>query len=238
MYKTSALTIALISVFLLILPSMLRAAPQVYCHPQYANQFTPGGKTAIMAVDTMYSEVFDNTGEDAPTEISDSFFLAASAKLIGVEVSKKFAPVVKKGLFLTPSAKRNGFSNLDTTQKCTTFADTVKAFALESGAALVVVPFRVSMKHITYKPEGWRDSPSYEQPASYRAVATVHLQLWKADGTLLAEKIIVKDSGKPFLYNLMKKKQSSEDIARYASRFYAPPILKALNKAVIGAVLF
>ena len=110
----------------------------------------------------------------------------------------------------------------------------------ECKAGLIVIPIGCCIQQTATQERGWRDDkygPSYARPVKYYAEARFHVQIWDGKGILLYERIGKGSSGRPLLYRLFKRDpKKSETYTAFARRVFAPPLVKALNEAVVDAL--
>jgi hypothetical protein len=211
--------------------------------------YTSAGTTAladktknvlVLPLDTLHVDYADNTKAIPDTLFSDSFFIEAANGLILYEASKHFSMCQSQlsDQDSISTLKIKGFSRL--------LADTahihdvelyMKKLALAHKADVIIVPYNCQIKHITWRPTGWRKDkyagPGYERPISYTATTSCHIQIWDKNGTLLYERIGNSNTGRPILYAMLKnEKNPGKDIVAYAKRFYSPPLVKSLYSSI------
>lgn len=187
------------------------------------------------------SVVIKENARTAPKQSSqiDSFFIDAANSLLANELSQHFkmipcttkTPSVPLGDALRYSRLRNSKE-----QKKTEVSEAVRILATSCNADVIVVVYECSVKQNVYQPKGWRggkyESGHYGRPTSYQAATSVHLQIWSAEGKLWYEKIGTAKTEQPFLYSVFKRNKPGDNIVQYARRLYAPPLIRALYKAV------
>lgn len=197
----------------------------------------------LLQIDTVITEYYDDTKIDPDVEFADTFFVKATNDLFHFEMRNRFPLILIDSLDTTFNiSDYNTYSQIDRVGEKSAVSEKVKSLAEKYKASFVMIPTLVYMKHITTKPTAWRDSPSYEHPVNYKAISKVYIQIWNNKGELLLENRGFNDTGRPILYKLVnrkKKKRDGEvDIAVYAKRYYSPPIVKSLNKAIKKAMQF
>lgn len=227
------------------LPALLFLAcsasrPVLYRHGALSELLTGADRIAYIPRSQIDIRYRDNTRALPDSQFSETFFLETVNALIKYELSQQFATVTGAPPDLIDSLGQSpyGYSRIsaDTLDYSATSA-AIQSVAECTGAELVFVPYSVQVRHSTHQPQSWRSrGPSYERPVSISAASTLHGQIWGADGTLLYERISVKDAGRPILYNLLAKKEPDEDIVRYAKRVYSPPLVKAVYRAIQAVV--
>ncbi len=204
----------------------------------------PGRTALCVPLDSVHVTYVDNTASRPDTLFNDSFFIAAANGLLSYEVSRDFR-VIQPGrdgvdsLFLF---KQGGFSRLDhDTARLKAISAVVMRLAHTYHADLVVIPYALTIKHVTIRPRGWRNDrfgPSYERPVSYSAKTGFHVQIWDNNGRLIYEREGRSDTGRPILYSFLKReKHPDKDIVKYAKRFYAPPLVKSLYNSIKLALM-
>lgn len=230
---------------LALLPALLFLAcgasrSVLYRHEQLSELLTNAGRVAYVPQLNVEIRYRDNTRALPDSQFSDTFFVETLNALLKYELSQQFEAVLAAPTDLIDSLGPNlfGYSKIsaDTIDHSATAA-AVLVVAENTGAELVFIPYSVHVRHSTHQPKSWRTrGPSYERPISISAASTFHGQIWAADGTLLYERISVKDAGRPILYNLLGKEEPGEDIVRYAKRVYSPPMVKALYRAIQAVI--
>lgn len=173
-----------------------------------------------------------------PIEFSNSFYLESVNKLITFQISKRFKLIPSDSS--TGSVQKWSKVNGDTTTPVGPVSQMIRDLASSYKADLIVIPYSCEILHKSIQQNGWREGKyggSYEKPISYSANADLHLQVWDKTGKLIYERIGKGVSGQPLFYSMFKHK-SKENIVGYARKVFAPPLLRALNKAVNDAVLF
>lgn len=200
-------------------------------------------KILLLRIDSVATEYYDDTKIDPDIEFSDTFFVDAANNLFHFELRKVYpVTLIDSGDsnyslndFNSYSAIKNGGSEKEVGEK-------IKVIAEKYDVSFVLVPHKVYMKHITTQPQAWREAPSYEQPVNYKAISKINIQVWSKDGELLLENSGFSDTGRPVLYKIVRKRKKDDgkdkDIAAFAKRFYSPPIVRALNKAIIKSLRF
>jgi hypothetical protein len=203
------------------------------------------GKVALcVPLDSVRLASVDNTTSSPDTLFSDSFLVEAANRMLAFEVSKNFKTGALKRDNSDSAAvfPHTGYSRLDRdTADLQRIAALVRRLAEKNGADLVVIPYSLTIRQVTIKPAGWRNDrfgPGYERPVSYTAKTSFHVQIWDRTGRLVYERTGKTDTGRPFLYSLFKReKKIDKDIVKYAKRFFAPPLVKALYKAIELAMM-
>lgn len=224
-----------------LLPALLFLAcsvsrPVLYRHEHSNKLLTDADRIACVSQSDIEIRYSDNTRALPDSQFSDTFFIETVNALLKYELSRQFEAVLATPTDLIDSLGPSlfGYSKIsaDTVDQSATAA-AVAVVAESTGAELVFIPYSVHVRHSTYQPESWRArGPSYERPISISAESTFHGQIWTAEGTLLYERISVRDAGRPILYNLLGKEEPGEDIVHYAKRVYSPPMVKALYRAI------
>ncbi|HMD68424.1 MAG TPA: hypothetical protein VKF42_06040, partial [Chitinivibrionales bacterium] len=211
-----------------------------------SNVLLDRGKTALcIPLDSLRVTYVDNTTSSPDTLFSDSFFVEAANRLFAYEVSKNFKTCGEASrdesdsLALFP---RTGYSRLDRdTVDLQRISGRVHQLADKYNADLVVIPYSLTIRQVTIKPAGWRNDrfgPGYERPVTCTAKTSFHVQIWDRSGRLVYERTGKSNTDRPFLYSLFKReKKPDKDIVKYARRFFAPPLVKALYKAIELAMM-
>ncbi len=195
-------------------------------------------------LDSLHVKYLDNTASISDSVFSDSFFVQAANGLLSFEVSRNFKvcawPRNESDSFRL--LRQSGYSRLDKdTTNVQLASNVVRQIAERYKADLVVVPYSLQIRQIIVKPSGWRDDrfgSAYERPTSYTAKTSFHVQIWDKNGRLLYERIGRSTTGNFFLYSMLKKaKNPDKDIVKYAKRFYAHPLVKALYDSIKLAMM-
>jgi len=196
----------------------------IYQNP--SQTINPSALILVAPVDTILFSAFDNTRAVPEMLYPDSILRVDAVVLLGGEsrrgVGGRFCGPIPDSI---PPRPVGGYSVLckDSTDSAGLRA-WVRAAAAATGAGIVIVPYRLSIRQRAFQPSAWRDAPGYQQPIQYSAMAELHIQLWNAAGELLFEKIRQGSSGKPFMYDALNPRlKKKEDVLRFARRFYAPP---------------
>lgn len=238
------ISVLVFCVFILIVPGVYAKKSQ-FKGEKFNSLRDTTQKMLLLNIDSVVTEYYDDTKVDPEIEFSDTFFVEAANKLFSFELNKVF-PVTQIDTLdsLYSLSKYNGYSQLNKTGDKEKVSKKIKDIAAKYDVAFVLVPIKVYMKHITTKPQGWRDSPSYEKPVNYKAISKIVIQIWNREGELLLENKGFSDTGRPVLYKIVNRKkkkkgeESNKDIADFAKRFYSPPIVRALNKAIKKSLKF
>lgn len=198
----------------------------------------------FIPLDSVTVQYFDNTKLVPDTQFSDSFFTEAANSLIKYVCKKNFT--LHADLMSTDELQstitqvfRHRFSNFGKEdQSYDSVSLYMKMISTTLGTDLVLFPYLCQIKHITFQPKGWRQAPNYQRPVKYIAFAEVHLQIWDNQGNLIHEIISKDDTGRPILYSFFKKDKPKEDVVSYAKNYFAPPLVRALSKAINNTMPF
>jgi hypothetical protein len=213
------------------------------------NQLLDRTKTALcIPVDSLHVTYTDNTKAVPDSQISDSFLTAAARSFFSFEISRCFHVVnCRKDSSDSASDSLQAFSAghyshlLGDTGAFALIGGRVRDLALKYKADFVIIPYSCTVRQISTRPEGWRNTqqaPAYERPVDYHAKTSFHVQIWDKSGRLVFERIGRDESGKPLFYSLFKKdKVPGKDLVEYAKRYYALPLVKSLYKSVRLALM-
>jgi hypothetical protein len=198
-------------------------------------------RTALFVdLDTITTKYTDNTALLPEIEYSDSFYCSATNNLLLYECSKLFN--VKQVLTSPESDSVPKLSSFSGNSNNTNIQKIISTIAKKYDVGYVVIPYSCILQHTALRRSGWRGgkySGSYEQPISYTASAKLDVQIWNRDGVLVFEKIGVGLTGRPFLYDTIKKKRSeSGDIVKRSKKLFSPPLLRALSESAHNAMIF
>ncbi len=179
-------------------------------------------------------------------EFTDSFFVESANDLINYECTQYFdlCPFTEGLSDLKDSiAPRNRlrYSVLkNDTGKLDSVSTFIKTIARRFNVDLILFPYACKLNHIVFQQKGWRQTIATSRPIKYKAKTEVHLQIWNKNGILLFEKIGTDQTRKPYLYSFFKKRhpEKEQDIATFANRFFAPPMIKSLSTSITRALSF
>ena len=196
-------------------------------------QVKGGSIILILPVDSITTKSHDNTRvspeilyTDSAMKFAANSFIAGYAKQ---KISCKPVSLVADSANPKPSFTWSAFSKAPPDSSVVAF---VKKAAASAKADYVIIPCDVTLRQTTYQMEAWRDSPSYQHPVEFSASVVIRMQIWDKSGALLFERESRGNSGKPVLYDKVKKRQKlDDDLERQAKKYFAPPPLKALFKA-------
>jgi hypothetical protein len=198
-------------------------------------------RTAIFInIDTITTKYIDNTVLMPEIEYNDSFYCSAANNLLLYECSKLFT--VKSVLYPSDSilfprwtSFADSQSSIDSVQKY------VRTFAKKFDVGYIVIPYRCTLQHSAVRRGGWRGGKyggSYEQPVSYSAISKLHVQIWNKNGMLVFEKIGIGSTGRPILYDTVKKRRNEKgDVVSRAKKLFSPPLLRSLSEAAHNALI-
>jgi hypothetical protein len=182
----------------------------------------------------------DNTSATPRALFDDTFYLESINGLLRFEAAKRYAlePALEAVTRYLDSIGSHDslprFSRLVSNGgDSIAAARTATALCEVSGAELLLWPYACSLKHTVHQAGSWRGKgPSYERPVNHSARSTVHVQIWDRGGVLLYERIASGSKSRPLLYSLFGRRTPDDDIVHYASRLFAPPMVRSLYQAV------
>jgi hypothetical protein len=201
----------------------------------------PGLVALCLPVKSMYVEYFDNTQSRPDVQYPDTFLRESATGLLMYEVAQRFkiGPAQLDSTDSLENFQASRYSVLagDTTLRLLV-SRRIQGLAEKYHVDIVVVPYAISVRQCTVKPEGWRadNGPGYDRPVSFTAKTSVHIQFWNSRGQLLYERIGRSDTGKPVFYSLLKKEKPGADVVKFAKKFYAPPLVKSLYASIRAAM--
>jgi hypothetical protein len=198
----------------------------------------------VAAVETRYR---DNTRADPDTSFSDSALVAVANAFLRREGARLFTPV-PAAADSTVSDSARFFTTLeDGSGDSTAAAAYARRLCEAYGTEVVVLPYAFTAGFRVHQAQGWRRNtgPAYERPVEEKGFARLHAQIWSSDGALLFERIGSVGAKKPMLYGLFngprmrarRREALDDDPVKAAGRLYAPPIVRAVGKAVEAALL-
>jgi hypothetical protein len=213
--------------------------PLVYTADSFGSTQVRGAPALYVPLEMVAVEYHDNTRARPEKQFDDTFFIDAANGLALYELSRIFQ-VLEGPDSLRDSLRslcRFRYSRIDSSRdSLPRVAALVRAAAKLSGADFVVLPYACSIRHSVIRQPGWRndkyESGHYERPTEHAARARFHIQVWTNDGEILYERAVSAVTREPFLYSMFKQAQKGRDIAVYARKYFAPPMVKALSKAI------
>ena len=214
--------------------------PLVYSGPELGELYNPAQTALCLPVRNMRIEYFDNTQQRPDTQYSDAFLQDAATGLLMFEVTQHFkirpAQIDSSDSIGMLRTSRYSVLSGDTALRLVA-ARRIQDLAGKYAVNIVVVPYAISVRQYTVKPEGWRadNGPGYDRPISFTAKTSVHIQFWNSKGQLLYERIGRSDTGRPVFYSLLKKEKPGSDVVKFAKKFYAPPLVKSLYASIRAA---
>jgi hypothetical protein len=198
-------------------------------------------RTALyIQLDTITSEYLDNTTILPEIELSDSFYCDAANNLILYEGTKRFTIKTFAEIAQRDSLVRWSSFYGDTAGKGIV-SENISKLIRNSGSEYALVAFACSLKHCVTSHNGWRNGKyggTYTQPLTYTSRAMIHVQVWDKEGVLLYENKATGNSGRPILYDTIKKSVRKSDVISYSKNPFSPPLLRALNQAARGSMSF
>jgi hypothetical protein len=64
------------------------------------------------------------------------------------------------------------------------------------------------------------------------------VQIWNKNGMLVFEKIGIGSTGRPILYDTVKKRRNEKgDVVSRAKKLFSPPLLRSLSEAAHNALI-
>jgi hypothetical protein len=184
----------------------------------------------------------DNTQAAPDTVFTDSFLLAAVNTFLRFETTRRHA-VLPAQLAATALPRA---TVLDSAMALGDSARSAAAHLADSlQADLTITVVACSTGYRVYQADAWRNNngPGYARPIESTGFARVHLQIRDRSGAIRYECIGNATAGKPMLYGLFNGKRARArrddamrtDIVKASRKLYAPPIVRALGKAVANA---
>ncbi|MBD3241063.1 MAG: hypothetical protein GF331_10800 [Chitinivibrionales bacterium] len=199
----------------------------------------------VVAVDTRYR---DNTRADPDTAFADSALMAVANAFLRRGSARYFTPLPAMPDSIAPDMNER-FTTLesDSGGDSSAAAAYARRVCEAHGAKVVVVPYTFYAGFQVHQGQGWRRNtgPAYARPVEETGSARMHVQVWRSDGNLLFERVGSAGAGKPMLYGwfngprMRARRQEAleDDAVKAAGKLYAPPILRAVGKAVDAALL-
>jgi hypothetical protein len=204
-----------------------------------------GTETALyIPITHITTKYTDNTRARPVRQFSDSFFVDAINQLTPFELAKRFTLTDVQGelpetLQLLQSSRFTAIKDSSTADSAVVAA-LVRAAAARYDADFVAIPYDCTVTNRVFQAKGWRggkyESSAYEKPTDYVATTRFHMQVWSRDGRIAYERAGSISCKQPFLYTVLKREKQKGDIVSFAKRFYAPPLLRALYKAIKGSL--
>lgn len=202
--------------------------------------FDASKKQLIVPLINISSEYLDNQSKLPEIEFSDSYYSQISDQILYNEISKSFKSVE---LLSDTDVINRLYSAINQDSGKSVNADSLKVIIRETidkyKVDFLIIPISCKLKFKTVHQNNWRDGrggSSYERPVSISAFAEYHIQFYQKDGNLNRESKGTAKTGKPLMYSLFKKKNIEKDVVKNSKKKYAPPLLKALHKAIVNAV--
>jgi hypothetical protein len=200
----------------------------------------PSKKQLIVPLKNISSEYLDNQSKLPEIEFSDSYYSQISDQILFNEISKSFKSVE---LLSDTDVINRLYSAINQDSIKSADADSLKVLIREIidkyKVDFLVIPIFCKLKFKTVHQNNWRDGKggsSYERPVSISAFAEYHIQFYQKDGNLSRESKGDAKTGKPLMYSFFKKKNLNKDVVNNSKKKYAPPLLRALHKAITNAV--
>ena len=199
-------------------------------------------KQLLVPLRNIQTEYDDNTTKLPSIEYSDSYYAEISDQIVFNELSKSFKSVelltdtnAIKRIYSTLTIKKDS-SNA---QKADSLQKIIQEIADHYKAEFVVIPAYCSLKYKTAHQRNWREAKggsSYERPVSITASAEYLIQFYQKNGVLVRESTGKAQTGKPLMYSFFKKKKIEKNLVSNSRKKYAPPLMRALSKAIGDAV--
>ena len=220
-----------------------------YESPQLRDAQLLRAKALVLPVSGMVIRYSDNTKAVPDTLYTDSFLVAATNALLPFEAGRQLLVLPRPESLSVDSTARASVLAGDTAAMAAA-SQQAQRLAAASGAQVVVVAYACTTGFTVFQAEGWRggryESPAYARPIRAYGWARLHVQLWNAAGVLLFEQIGVATSGKPILYDLVKRPRKRPprrshvppDIVTLARKTYGPPTVRAIYRAAKVALRF
>ncbi|HEX2956625.1 MAG TPA: hypothetical protein VHO70_07330 [Chitinispirillaceae bacterium] len=232
--------LAILTVTAIAVISCATVTTQKVYNPQQSVIVAQYPRTSLFInLDTITSKYTDNTVLLPEIEYSDSFYCSAVNNLLLYECSKLFT--VKQVLTSSETENLPLFSVFSDYSSKPDMQKKIIEIAKKYDVGYVVIPYSCTLQHSAIRPQGWRGGKyegSYEQPISYSANARLDVQIWNRDGFLAFEKIGTGLTGRPFLYDAVKKKRNDNiDIVKRSKKLFSPPLLRALSEAAHNVMI-
>jgi len=202
-------------------------------------------RALVIPLDSLVSRYRDNTQAEPDTQFSDSFLLAAVSTFVRFQTARRVSPL--------PAAPAGQTADLPMASELAgeqEQEDSARAayarLADSAGAQLIVVAYSCSLGYRVFQPDGWRNNagPGYERPVQATGFARVHVQIRERTGAVVYECVGLSTVNKPLLYRMfngrrMRARRAEAldgDVVKASQKLYAPPILRAVGRAVARAM--
>jgi hypothetical protein len=207
-----------------------------------------GAKAVVVPLTHITVRYKDNTKAVPDTLYTDSFLVAAANALFAYQAGQRFLTTTKQDSALRLDSLPSASILAGDTAQLSALAERVRGIASAAGVQFVAVAHACTSGFTVFQAQGWRgdkyDNPAYARPIRAYGWARLHVQVWSAAGKLLYERIGVGSSGKPMLYDLVKKPHKrpprrtrvAPDIVTLAKKGYGPPTVRALLRAARAAL--
>lgn len=196
-------------------------------------------KILFIPLSSIESQYLDNTSKLPEIEYTDSFYIDLSNKIVQNEIAGHFKSIamidpenlVKFTSVIIHDKKDSSTLPDSVTRIITEIADQYKA-------DFVVIPNFCKLKYTAIHQKNWRDGKygdSYERPVAYKAHAEYKISFYLKNGKLNWSNAGIGKAAKPMFYSMVKKKHFEKDIVKNSKKIFAPPLVKALRKAITAS---
>jgi hypothetical protein len=201
-------------------------------------EFTPSQSITIVQLLSFSSKYSDNTTSTPEIEYQDSFYIESIDKILFEESKLRFTNVKQSPdkILLNDSAINNNKTLL---------LDTLSKIAAEicsrNKTELILIPISFLVVNEIFHQKTWRNSKfgsNYARPISSTSNAELTIFILDKNGKILKEKTGKGVAKKAAFYSLLKKKQLEKNVVKNASKKFAPPNLRSINKAIKDALMF
>jgi hypothetical protein len=202
-------------------------------------------RALIVPLTHIISSYRDNTQAEPDTQYTDSFLLAAVNTFVRFETARRVNPT---GMLHDSAAVRlPQVSRIAGMPASDGRSDSVFAQLADSAdVQLVVVVQACSLGYRVFQADGWRNNsgPGYQRPVEATGFARVQIQIRERSGSIVYECVGYSTVDKPLLYSVFngrrmrarREEAVHEDVVKAARKLYAPPVVRAIGRAVAKAM--
>lgn len=209
-----------------------------------AGFLSDSSKTALfLPLDRIKVTVVDLTRSLPAVPREDSFFMEVANALLQYEVAQRFAVAASDRADSAAGAEASPLrlfrsQVVAVVDSPTRVADLIRSLADQCSVDFIVLPLDASVTERISRKRGWRNAgsgPSYERPLECLAEATITVRVWDRAGKVVYSRMSAGESRKPLLYSFFKHESAkNEGLVTFSRNIFAPPLIRALNRAVTG----